>query len=354
MNDLNLNDLRIAIDDIDSELVSLLEKRMDISKKVGEYKAINNIEVLNIQRELEVIDKISNLVNCKTYENETKDIYFEIMRTSRCLQVSDASQKLNSYGLLGESLKHSISPKIHNSLFNFSNLHERYVLFEIKPEYLKSFMSNIQKYNIKGMNVTIPYKVEVMQYLDIIDEHAKNIGSINTIKINDGVKIGYNTDYYGFEKLLEINNVSVENKIVVILGSGGSSKTVKYYCKQYNAKEVYIVSRNKNNTSHISYDDLITLDFDVLINTTPVGMYPDIDAIPINQDILKQTHDVIDLIYNPVSTKLLQAATEVGCKSAINGELMLYYQGLKAQEIWGLCDCTEENINVIKNEFKNI
>ncbi len=352
MSDLNLNDLRVAIDEVDLELVKLLEKRMGISKKVGEYKLKNNIDILNIQRELEVVEKISKMVTQEEYVSETVDVYFEIMRTSRNLQVTKENTKLNSYGLLGETLKHSLSPKIHNCLFEKRNINENYVLFEIKPNYLELFMSNTKKYETKGINVTIPYKVEVMKYLDKIDNDAKNIGSVNTILINNGEKIGYNTDYYGFEKLLEINNISVADKIVVILGSGGSSKTVKYYCEQYNAKEIFIVSRNKNSTN-IDYNDLLSLDFDVLINTTPVGMYPKIDETPIDRAVLKPKHIVVDLIYNPTTTRLLETAHEVGCTSVINGELMLYYQGLKAQEIWGISECSEENINIIRKSLKN-
>ncbi len=353
MSELNLNDLRIEIDEIDIELVKLLKKRMDISKRVGDYKIKNNLRVLNIQRELEIYDKISDLVSNKEFVKETESIYFEIMKASRGLQATFKNQVLSSYGLLGETLKHSISPTIHNSLFTASNRKERYELFEIKPNYLKAFIDIAPKYQIKGMNVTIPYKIEVMQYLDVIDDIAKSIGSVNTIKFSNDVKIGYNTDYYGFEKLLEINKVSVTDKNVVILGSGGSSKTVQYYCKHYNAKKVYVVSRNKENTNFIDYNDLESIDFDVLINTTPVGMFPKTEETPVLKELLKSKHTVVDLIYNPVETMLLKNAREVGCKIAINGELMLYYQGLKAQEIWGISECNEDNINVIKKAINS-
>ncbi len=349
MNNFNLEELRINIDEIDSALVDLLDKRMLISKKVGQHKVDNNIEVLNIQRELEVIDKVSKNVKNNEFSDATKDIYFEIMRTSRNLQVNINNNKDTSFGLLGESLKHSISPKIHNSLFEYFDIPEKYLLFEIKPNFLSDFMSNLDKYQIKGINVTIPYKIDVMKYLDDIDKDAKNIGNVNTVKIINGKKVGYNTDFFGFSKLLELNDVSVAGKTVVILGNGGSSKTVKYYCEQNKANKIYIVSRNADSDSLICYDDLFKIDFDVLINTTPVGMYPNIDEMPIKPEILKPNHIVVDLIYNPDVTKLLKTASEIGCNIAVNGQKMLYYQGLKAQEIWGTCECNEQNVKIIEN-----
>ncbi len=348
---INLDNLRIEIDKIDSELIALLEKRMEISKQVGEYKIQNNLEVLNIGRELDVINKITKMVHNKEFVNQASDIYFEIMKTSRSLQFND--NKNSSFGLLGSSLNHSISPTIHNTLFNHYNIHEKYVLFDIKPTQLKCFIENTNKFNIKGLNVTIPYKVEIIPFLDSIHDIAKNIGSVNTIKIVDGKKNGYNTDFYGFEKLLEINNIDVSNKTVVILGSGGSCRTVSYYCSLYNANKVFVVSRNKKNENIISYDELKNIDFDILINTTPVGMFPNVEGVPINKEILKPHHAVVDLIYNPSTTKLLEFAKEIGCVSVVNGELMLYYQGLKAQEIWELSECNEDNINVIKKAINN-
>ncbi len=350
MSNFSLDELRMNIDEIDLKLVELLEKRMQVSEKVGEYKEKNKLEVLNIQRELEVITKVSELVTNKKYVSQTSDIYFEIMKTSRTLQLNNSYP--TSYGLLGESLKHSISPEIHNSLFNHYNLKENYALFEIKPDYLSRFMVASEKYDLKGLNVTIPYKIDVMQYLDKVDDDAKAIGSINTIKIANGKKTGFNTDYYGFAKLLEVNKISVDNKTVAILGSGGSCKTVKYYCEQNSAKKIYIVSRNKQGEGFINYNDLKTIEFDILVNTTPVGMYPNIDDMPVEDGVLKQKHQVIDLIYNPKTTRLLETANKVGCTSAINGELMLYYQALKAQEIWGLCKCSEENVKIINAVFE--
>ncbi len=342
---MNLDDLRVQIDKLDTELVALLEKRMEISKKVGKYKAERNLPVLNINREIEVLKKVSSKLANKEFTNSLEQVYFEIMQSSRGLQTENSAI---AYGLLGEKLSHSISPKIHNALFNKNNLEYNYGLFEIEKDNLYKFVELAESYGIKGFNVTIPYKVEIMQYLDEIDEVAKNIGSVNTVKIEKGKKLGYNTDYYGFETLLKNNEISVENKSVIILGSGGSSKTVEYYCLQNKAQSVKLVTRNNEGKDEkfVNYSDLENISYDVIINTTPVGMYPNMDNSPIVTNLIKKAESVVDIIYNPEKTMLLREAETLGKKIA-NGKLMLLAQGLKAQEIWGACECTRENLEIL-------
>lgn len=348
---MDLNDLRKSIDEIDRELINLLEKRMNIAKEVGEYKKINDIPILNINRELDVLKSLKDRINCKEYNKQLIDVYISIMKGSRELQefviLGKDEIKINkiqsskiSYGLLGQSLCHSISPEIHNKIFKDRGLNCLYDLFEIHKDNLELFKDVCESYGIKGFNVTMPYKIDIVDYLDEVHDIAKNIGSVNTVKIDNGVFKGYNTDYFGFERLLVENNIDIKNKRILILGNGGSCKTVTYYCKSNSVSKIYIASRSKHistsDIEYLSYDDLDEIDVDVIVNTTPVGMFPNDDVSPIAREIVEKASYVVDIIYNPEETLLLKYAKESSnCLGYGNGKSMVLAQALKAEEIWG-------------------
>ncbi|MDM8533852.1 shikimate dehydrogenase [Clostridiaceae bacterium HSG29] len=250
---------------------------------------------------------------------------------------------MKKYGLLGEKLSHSKSPEIHNDIFKYLEIEASYDLIETEKENL---LKHIKKYD--GLNVTIPYKTEVIKHLKDITDIAKKIGAVNTI-YNE---VGYNTDYYGFKKMLEINNISVSNKVVYILGTGGASKAVFKYLKDNNAKSIYFVSRTIKEENIISYDNLKNVEGDIIINTTPVGMYPDIDKSPVNEEILEKFKVAIDLIYNPYETKFLSISKELNLKTT-NGLYMLIGQAIKAEEIWQECKIENEEIKKIYEKMKN-
>ena len=245
------------------------------------------------------------------------------------------------YGLLGEKLSHSLSPKIHDLIFKSIGLEAEYNLFEVKRNDLEKFTQGLKVLNIKGVNVTIPYKEEVMKYIDEISYEGKRIGAINTISIIDGKLYGDNTDYYGFGYMLEYHNVEINNKVAIILGNGGACKGALYYLLDNMIEHVYIVSRNpekitefnEKRVSLISYDELIYLKGDILINSTPVGMYPNIGDSPVGEDIISNFNTIIDLIYNPEETALLSKGKYLD-KVILGGLYMLVGQAVKAQEIW--------------------
>ncbi len=225
------------------------------------------------------------------------------------------------YGLIGRKLEHSYSKEI---LGKFTNID--YKLHEVKPEKLEAFLT---KRNFLGINVTIPYKQTVMQYLDVVDPMAEEIGAVNTIVNRDGKLYGYNTDHLGLKALLEKNNVSVAGKKVAILGSGGTSKTAKAVTKQLHAEETLIISRSKDP----SYLDLLTThkDVDIIINTTPCGMYPNHYTRPININRFRGLEALVDVIYNPLRTNIVVEAQNIGIKS-IGGLYMLVAQAAYALE----------------------
>ena len=187
-----------------------------------------------------------------------------------------------------------------------------------------------------GFNVTVPYKEKVLKYLDGTSQEAKSIGAVNTVIKSGGRLYGYNTAPYGFGELLKVNGVEVKGKSFVILGSGGASKSVSYILKKMGAESVKIASRNRakcGDSEHITYECLQNYKGDVLVNTTPVGMYPNVDACPVSDEVICNFAIIVDIVYNPMFTKLLQSAVRLG-KKAVGGLYMLVAQAMKSQEIW--------------------
>ena len=230
------------------------------------------------------------------------------------------------FGLIGEKLGHSYSKEIHNLIADYG-----YELREVKREELGAFMTERA---FSGINVTIPYKKSVMDYLDVISDDAKKIGAVNTVVNRDGKLYGYNTDFYGLKALLIHNGVSVRNKKVLILGSGGTSDTAYNVVTGLNAKEAIKVSRTKKD-GFVTYDEAARLhsDADVIINATPVGMYPDDDGVPVNIGLFPSLSAVIDAIYHPLRTNLVSDAENKGIK-ACGGLYMLVAQAVYAAALF--------------------
>ena len=258
------------------------------------------------------------------------------------------------YGLIGERLLHSFSPAIQNIILNELSLTGTYDLLEIKEDNLKSLLDDLKQRCAIGVNVTIPYKTSVMLYLDNISPEASKIGAVNTIAFRDGQLTGYNTDYFGFGATLINYNIDVKNKDAIVLGTGGSSKAVVSYLIDNQISNITYVSRNPKESSDnswnlktISYGDL---DFikssDIIINCTPVGMYPDINKFPVSTNILSKFDTAIDLIYNPEKTLFLKYAEELKL-NVINGLYMLTAQAIASQEIW-------HNIKINESKSKSI
>lgn len=251
------------------------------------------------------------------------------------------------YGLIGEHLKHSFSKPIHEKLADYD-----YIIKEIEKDKLDDFM--IAK-EFKCINVTIPYKQDVMKHLYTIDDHANSIGAVNTIVNRDGKLYGYNTDFGGMTKLILRNDFDFKNKKVVILGSGGTAKTAFAVSNSLSAREVLVVSRS----GEINYEQMYKnhLDTDFLINTTPVGMFPNNYDSPVELEKFTNLKGVIDAIYNPLKTKLCLDAEQMGVKSDC-GLYMLVYQAVLACEIFTDTkisdDKTDEIFDAIVREKQNI
>lgn len=227
------------------------------------------------------------------------------------------------YGLLGRTLGHSWSAPIHKDLGC-----EGYRLIELERSELEGFL---RREDVGGLNVTIPYKREVMKFCDEIDPAAADIGSVNTLVRRDGKLVGYNTDIDGFLYMLRRAGISLQGKKVVILGSGGASLTAQAAARREKAREIAVVSRSGPN----NYENLPDRHggAEVLINTTPVGMWPHLDGAPVDLRCLPGVAAVVDVIYNPGRTNLLLQAEERGLRRA-GGLPMLVQQAKRAEELF--------------------
>ncbi len=244
-------------------------------------------------------------------------------------------------GLIGEKLGHSFSPAIHGKLADYE-----YKLYELSPEQVGPFL---EKKEYDGLNVTIPYKKTVIPYCDELTEAAKSIGSVNTIvKRPDGTLLGHNTDYDGFMWLLKNAGAEVKGKKAVVLGTGGASVTVQAALRDLGAAQVVVVSRSgEDNYENIARHS----DAKILVNATPVGMYPKTGVSPVDLDVFTALEGVFDVVYNPAKTQLLLEAEKRGIPCA-NGLGMLVAQAKAACERFTGQPIADEKVYTIKAEME--
>ncbi len=263
----------------------------------------------------------------------------------------DISGETSLYGIFGYPVNHSKSPQFQSSAFSYLNIPAVYLPFEIPPEKLEDAINALKTLNIKGVNITVPHKEEVVKYLDEISEEVKYIKACNTIKNIDGYLVGYNTDAYGFITGLKELVEDLSNKTVLVLGAGGASRAVIYSLIKEGIEKLYVANRTVERAYQILEDfrslnrfiDEILLPIplnkieccvlpyvDIIVNTTSVGLNEN-DKPLFDYSHIKPEHIVVDIIYK--ETPLLKAAKEKGCKWQ-DGLPMLLYQGAKAFEIW--------------------
>jgi len=267
----------------------------------------------------------------------------------------DINVETKVLGLIGHPLGHSISPLLHNQALDKLNLNYVYLAFEIAPEQLKNAVAGFRALQVKGINITIPYKDKIIPYLDQLDSLAEKIGAVNTLVNNDGFLKGYNTDAEGFKRLLEEDGgIKISGKKALILGAGGAARASGIVLCENGVQEIYLANRTLENAAKlaafwqqeypgikIEYGKIksgFCLDLknkvDLIIDTTPVGMSPHVkqpSLLPaefFSEDML-----VVDLVYNPAETTILKAAKSAGAMT-LNGLPMLLYQAAAAFEIW--------------------
>ena len=240
---------------------------------------------------------------------------------------------LKHYGLIGKTLGHSFSAAFFKDYFEKNNITATYSNFELNDiEDIQTIFSQ----NLSGLNVTFPYKESVLPFLDRLDESAAQIGAVNVLAFENGEKVGYNTDAYGFAQSIK-PFLTFEHERALIFGTGGASKAVAHVFKQIGL-DVFYISRNGNEANGVfRYEDInnhMLRSCRVLVNCTPVGTFPDVNAcLELPFEHLTPAHLVIDLVYNQAQTELMKRAKAQGA-AVMNGLSMLQHQALKSYEIW--------------------
>jgi len=242
------------------------------------------------------------------------------------------------FAVLGDPVSHSLGPLMHNTAFSDLGYNGVYLAFRVKD--IGKAVVGIKALGIKGASITIPHKVSVMDFLDELDDTAKKIGAVNTIINRNGILTGYNSDGLGVVKAL-IEKTTIKDKQVVILGAGGAARAIGFAIISEGGR-VTVINRTPFKGEELARD--LGADFQplsklnktachILINTTPVGMMPDIDTMPVRKQDLDKTMVVMDVVYNPLKTRLLRAAEKIGCQT-IDGVSMFVYQGVFQLELW--------------------
>lgn len=263
-------------------------------------------------------------------------------------------------GLMANPVEHTLSPLLHNTLSKKQGLNRIYVPFKPVAEGLDSAVKGAYALNILGLNVSIPYKQEVMKSLCAIDENAARIGAVNTlVRMENGYK-GYNTDLAGLKRALDIEEIFLNEQNVVILGAGGTAKTAAYLSCMEGASSVYLLNRTVTRAEQLAKEvnkwftdvqviPMALTDWPLLpekkylaIQTTSVGMHPNIQEAPIEKkEFYSRLHTAVDIIYTPFQTKFMEYAKKSGARTT-NGLKMLLYQGIIAYELWNGTDVPEE------------
>ncbi|MBT4485412.1 MAG: shikimate dehydrogenase [Candidatus Latescibacteria bacterium] len=283
------------------------------------------------------------------------------------------SGKTTVYGVIGDPIEHTLSPLMHASAIEKMGIDAVYVPFHVRPDELEHAIKGIKALGVGGLNVTVPHKTRVMDYLDNLTDEAKAVGAVNTVINHDGVLTGDNTDVYGFTRCLFVDG-GLERfpKRVYVIGAGGAARGVVYACaKSDEVSEVVVINRTLSKAeklaeelsavtgSHISAMPAIEETFsgmlsdaELLINTTSVGMYPQVEHSPVPYpEVFHEGQVVCDIIYNPSETRLLRDAASHGAK-VVGGLAMLAYQGARSLSLWtGMEAPAEVMLDVLKQEF---
>ncbi len=256
------------------------------------------------------------------------------------------------FALVGETLSYSLSKKLHNIFYDNNNINATYENLELSNEkFHKFFEKDVFKFN--GFNITIPYKEKVIPYLHYISDEAKELNSVNTVVVKDKKLFGYNTDILGFDLMMKYENVSFENKHIIILGTGATANMIKYYAKKQKAKSVKTVSRTKGKGDY-TYNEYFK--GDIVINTTPLGVSGKDNLSPISEKVTRRFNTIIDINYNPYRSKLLQFGIFYN-KKVISGLYMLVAQGILAENLFLEKKYDVETINQVYRKLmseKNI
>ena len=279
---------------------------------------------------------------------------------SKIYHFKEINEETKLYGIIGNPVSHSMSPAIHNASFIEKGLNNVYVPLKIAN--IDAFMRECRKIDFQGFSVTIPHKESVLPFLDDLDHTARKIGAINTIVNRKGKLTGYNTDcmaaVMGLEYSMKEANETLNNKKVSIIGAGGAARAIAFGLKEKGC-DITIFNRTIERAEKLSHDvkckfesfeEIHQIDSDILINTTSIGMFPDVNQTPVSKNILKKGMIVFDAVYNPIETKLLREANEKGCHT-VNGLSMFINQAAEQFRLWTNIDAPIELMTKVVKEM---
>ena len=353
MNKEFLNELRSRIEDFDRALLKLLNERAVISTQIGRLKAENGLNIYDHHREESIFKYLAEQNKGPLKDSEVNRIFCEIIAVSKQLQSDMAggsaetgvggepgmlSGSTSVYGILGNPVAHSMSPRMHNAAFRFLGIDAIYLPFEVAD--LPRAVSGMKALGIRGASVTIPFKTQVFGLIDDIDSTAERIGAVNTLVFSDGRIRGTNTDWIGAVRCIEAV-LPIEGHRFVVIGTGGAARAVIYGIVTKGG-EAIIAGRSEEkgqalaaefDCAFVPFREIESARGDCLVNTTPVGMHPNEDEMPVSTHILTEYKAVADIIYNPLKTKLLREAETAGCMVA-SGLAMFVFQGTEQFHIW--------------------
>ncbi len=273
---------------------------------------------------------------------------------------------MEKYAILGYPLKHTMSPPIHKRLFELEGKSAEYEICELPPEQLADKAAYLN--SLGGYNITIPFKVDIIKYLDELDESAKRYNSVNCVVNREGKNIGFNTDCYGFLRSLEAENISLSGKVLQI-GCGGVGRMIAIEAAMHGADLTIValpefikgaeeaaaeaLQHAPDAKIKVITHDRISGEFDLLINASPVGMFPKTEDCPVTEEVVKSCKNVFEVIYNPDVTLLMKLAEKHGIK-AVGGMAMLVWQAVVAHEIWSGAKYRDEDIAKLIEDMRDL
>jgi len=353
----SLNRLRQNIEALDRKLLRLLNERASVSLQIGKFKVREGLDIRDPWREQAVFKYLTQYNKGPLKAGEIKEIFEKIVSISRRIQsaasLSGSNHSVESadadtsfavtgetalYGIIGNPVAHSMSPLMHNTAFRLLDLDAIYLPFEVED--LSGALNGMKALNVKGASVTHPFKRRVLGLIDEIDDTAAKIGAVNTLSFGkDGIQ-GTNTDWVGAVRCLEVL-LPIEGRTFVVIGAGGAARAVVFGIT-VKGGNVIIVNRSEEKGSALAEEfhcgfallsEIESVGGDCLVNTTPVGMYPKADEMPVPKGVLGTYKAVADVIYNPLETMLLKEAEAAGCQVA-SGFHMFVYQGVEQFSTW--------------------
>jgi shikimate dehydrogenase len=331
--------LRGRIDDIDGQILELINRRLAAAQAIGRIKAQTETRVVDSRRESEIYHRLLSLNPGDLKPGSLYRIFRSIIAAGRGIQNQPSDDGVPPiYAVFGDPVAHSLSPVMHNSALAQVGLNGYYLAFRVAD--IAAAVSGIRGLGIRGVSITIPHKISVMQHLDQIEPLAAKIGAVNTVVNHESVLHGYNSDCAGAIRALA-EKTSINGKAVAVVGAGGGARAVGVGIKQAGGRPT-IINRTWQKGEKLAADldcefkplsEINQLPYQIIVNATSVGMTPHEDSVPLRTDLLEAGMVVMDMVYNPLQTRLLTEAEKSGCKT-VDGLAMFVHQGALQFELW--------------------